>query len=216
MAGEPTKRYGTALVVSGPSGVGKSTICREVLRRLPAMHFSVSCTTRSPRLGETHGVEYTFLTREEFLRRVDAGEFLEHAEVHGNLYGSLRSEVESYIDEGRDVLLDIDVQGARQVRSRAAGTPLGPCTEFVFIGPPSFAEMERRLRNRGTDSEEGIARRLANARRELAAWRDYAYLVINDTVEAAVEDLLAIVRGAGCATCRRLADPWPETGRSES
>lgn len=196
-------RLGTVLVVSGPSGAGKSTVCGRFFALEPRVHFSVSCTTRAPRPGEQHGREYYFLSRAQFEQSIREHGFLEYAEVHGNFYGTPRSEVEPYLERGADVLLDIDVQGARQVR-RAAGpdSTVARAASFAFIAPPSFAELERRLRGRGTESEETIRRRLANARGELEAWREYDYLVINDTVEAAAERLRGILLAGRCAVPR--------------
>ena len=199
----PGQRLGTALIVSGPSGTGKSTVCKPVMTTMPDLHFSVSCTTRSPRPGEQDGVDYFFITTEEFQRRLQADAFLEHAEVHGNLYGTPRSEVEPYVVAGRDVLLDIDVQGARQVRQRIADTPTGRAAVFVFIAPPSLEELERRLRGRQTETEAAIQRRLSNARDEMAAWLEYDYLVINDQVEAAGNQLRAILLATHCQVSRR-------------
>lgn len=203
------KRLGTALVVSGPSGAGKSTVCKQVLAG-HRMHFSVSCTTRAPRAGETDGREYFFLSRSVFEEKIAANAFLEHAEVHGNYYGTLRSEVEPWLERGEDVLLDIDVQGARQIRERARGSLTGRRAAFVFLAPPSLAVLEQRLRGRQTDSEEVILRRLANARREMTAWRDYDYLVVNDTVERAVAEMTAILDAAHCATSAVEWDPLAE------
>lgn len=198
------KRFGTALVTSGPSGAGKSTVCKQFLALEAGVHFSISCTTRPPRPGETHGVEYYFLSRAEFESQIAANGFLEHAEVHGNYYGTPRSEVEPYLERGADVLLDIDVQGARQLRANAApGSSLALGASFVFMAPPSFAELEQRLRHRGTETEAVIQKRLNNARGELAAWREYDYLVINDTVEAAVARLRAILAAGHCLVRRQ-------------
>lgn len=202
--------YGTALVVSGPSGTGKTTVCKALLNRMPELHFSISCTTRSKRPGEEDGVDYHFLTKKEFQERIRANAFLEYAEVHGNFYGTLRAEVEDYVDGGNPVLLDIDVQGARQVRTQVRHTRLEQCIEYVFVGPPSYAEMERRLRDRGTEADETIRQRLGNARGELAAWKEYDYLVINDHVERAVDDLHAIFRATATNTKRRRGEPWPD------
>ena len=192
-------RPGCLVVLSGPSGAGKSTVCKAVQNVLPRLHFSVSCTTRDPREGETEGVDYHFVSPDEFLRRRAAGEFLESAEVHGNWYGTLLEEVETRILAGIDVLLDIDVQGARQVRSNLAGTALASSATFVFFGPPSLAELERRLRDRGSETEDAITRRLANARDEMAAWQEYDFLIINETVVTAAGELRAILIASHCA-----------------
>jgi guanylate kinase len=190
--------------------VGKTTVCKKLLEEETDLHFSVSCTTRPPRRDEVEGKDYYFLTREEFDARVQADAFLEFAEVHGNMYGTLREEVQRYVNAGQNVLLDIDVQGARQVRSKIIDSMLGYCTEYIFVGPPSFAEMERRLRGRATDSEEVIQRRLEHASIELQAWKEYDYLVINDHVQDAVNRIRAVLKATACTTRRILQTPWPE------
>ena len=200
---------GVAVVFSGPSGVGKSTVCRHLTGLLPEFHFSVSCTTRAPRPGETDGRDYSFLSREEFLARQAAGEFLEYAEVHGNFYGTLRRELEPRVLAGHDVILDIDVQGARLARQALAGKPdLAAALLLVFLAPPSLAELERRLRGRKTETEDAIQRRLANAAREMAAWREYDYVIVNDEAPAAAEKLAAIVRAAHCRCALMRKEPW--------
>ncbi len=201
-------RFGVALVLSGPSGAGKTTVCRRLLEVRPGLRFSVSCTTRPPRPGEVHGKDYYFIEADDFRRRIAAGEFLEYAEVHGHLYGTLRQEVERPLRQGCEVLLDIDVQGARKVRTGLAAAPLPGCVRFVFVGPPSFAVLESRLRGRGTDREEDIRRRLQNARRELEHWRDYQYVVVNDRVERCVAALQVILAAAESAVPRFPHPPW--------
>ncbi|HPY91485.1 MAG TPA: guanylate kinase [Lentisphaeria bacterium] len=200
---------GVAVIFSGPSGVGKSTVCRHLTSLLPGFHFSVSCTTRAPRPGEIDGREYHFLSREEFLARQAAGEFLEYAEVHGNCYGTLRQEVEPRVLAGEDVVLDIDVQGAQLARQALAGKPeLAAALLLVFLAPPSMTELERRLRGRKTETEDAIQRRLANATREMAAWRKYDYVIVNDEAPAAAEKLAAIVRAAHCRCALMRKEPW--------
>lgn len=198
------KKTGTAIILSGPSGVGKSTLVAAVRRMMPELEFSVSCTTRPPRTGETDHVHYHFLSDEAFLRHVEAGDFLEHAGVFARRYGTLRSEVFDRVSRGIDVVLDIDVQGAMQIKEAAAKDPsLQAVCEFVFIGPPSVEVLETRLRGRATDSEEQILLRLAGARRELAYWKQYGYLVINDDLDVAAADLAALFRSFRLKTPRQ-------------
>jgi len=174
-------RSGILLLVSGPSGSGKSTLCRRLESEGDA-EFSVSCTTRPPREGEVDGRDYHFLTREEFTRRAGEGEFLEHAEVHGNFYGTLRREVVDRLDAGTDVVMDIDVQGAAQVRACEDATIRRALVD-LFVMPPDERELEARLRGRGTDSEEVIALRLRNAIEEMAHWPEYRYRLVSATRE---------------------------------
>lgn len=184
-------------VVSGPSGGGKSTLIRGVLREVPRLRFSVSHTTRPRRASEREGRDYHFVPPDVFQRMIARGAFLEWAKVHDHLYGTSRAEV-----AGRrgDVLLDIDVQGARQVRAA-----LGPASEavFVFVTPPSFRELARRLRARGEDDATAVARRLRNARDEMKAAAGFDYAVINDDLETAVAELKAVVLAARCRTAAR-------------
>lgn len=203
------ERIGVAVIFSGPSGVGKSTVCRHLTALLPGFHFSVSCTTRKPRAGEVNGREYHFLEQEEFLARQKAGEFLEWACVHENYYGTLRSEMEPWVLAGKNVILDIDVQGARLVRQTLAGNQeLSAALRLVFLAPPSLAELERRLRGRKTETETAIQCRLANAVQEMAAWREYDYVIVNDEAEHAAEKLAAIVKAAQCCSALMKKEPW--------
>ncbi|MCX5753506.1 MAG: guanylate kinase [Candidatus Krumholzibacteria bacterium] len=176
------------VVVSGPSGVGKSTVVDRVLARSPHIAASVSVTTRPPRGAERDGFEYFFVTREEFDRRRDAGDFLEWAEVHGNCYGTPAAFVESKLAAGTSIVLEIDVQGGMSVRARFPGAVL------IFLFPPDLETLRTRLDGRATDDEEVIRRRLENARRELARFDGYDYIVVNDDVERCAEDCLAIIR----------------------
>lgn len=188
MSGAPSDSAGgrgTLLVVSGPSGSGKSTINAR-LRRHPSVDFSISATTRSPRKGEVCGEHYHFLSVADFERRRDAGEFLEHAEVHGNYYGTLRAPVDAALDAGRVFLLEIDVQGAAQLRDA------GVEARYLFIDVPSLEELRRRLEKRGTDSKEVIERRLAGAERERAARDRYDHVIVNDELERAYAEVLAL------------------------
>jgi guanylate kinase len=175
-------------VITGPSGVGKGTLIRELCQRVPDLELSISATTREPREGEEDGRDYHFLSREEFDRRVEAEDFLEFATYSGNRYGTLRSEVERRLREGHSVVLEIEVQGARQVRAAMRESIQ------VFIGPPDPAVLRSRLEARGTDSAEAIDARLEVAAQELAAQDEFAYRVVNDDLERAAADLEGIVR----------------------
>ena len=203
------KRLGTAIILSGPSGVGKSTVCSFLFKKYTDLKFSVSCTTRAPRPGEVDGVAYHFLTVDDFKRRIDAGDFLEWAEVHGNYYGTLKQEVLPRILNGQDIILDIDVQGMRLVRQPAQSDPrLAASFIPVFLAPPSLAALEQRLRGRGTETEESIRKRLGNAAKELAAWREYDSIVVNDVAEQAADRLDAILTAAHARTATCLEEPW--------
>jgi guanylate kinase len=175
------------IVITGPSGVGKGTLIRGLLERLPQLEMSVSATTRRPRPGEEDGVAYHFLSPQEFDARVAAGDFVEHAEYSGNRYGTLRSEVQRRLDDERPVVLEIEVQGARQVR-RAM-----PDAVAVFIAPPSLGALRARLIGRGTDTPEQVEARLDTARRELEAQDEFAHVVVNDRLDEATDELARIV-----------------------
>jgi guanylate kinase len=179
------------LVVSGPSGSGKTTLCRR-LADSGEVRYSISCTTRAPRPGEMDGRDYHFLTRGEFERRLAAGDFVEHAEVHGNLYGSLKSEVLTRLAAGEDVVMDIDVQGAEQVR-KCPDTDIRRAFVDLFVMPPSEAELLARLSGRGTDSQETISLRMTNALEEMSHWRKYTYVLLSSTREEDYARFLALV-----------------------
>jgi guanylate kinase len=177
-------------VLTGPSGVGKGTVVQKVRQLHPHVWVSVSCTTRIPRPGERNGVEYRFVTRERFAEMVAAGEMLEHAEFAGNLYGTPRAPVLERLADGVPTLLEIDLQGARQVRAAM------PDAQLVFLAPPSWAELERRLTGRGTEPEAVIAARLEQARIELAAAEEFDAVVVNDDVTRAAAELVGLIESA--------------------
>jgi len=185
---------GRLIVVSGPSGVGKTTICNALLEH-PGFHRIVTCTSRPARTGERDGVDYHFCSEAAFREAIERGEFLEHALVHGHYYGTPRRQVEEGLRRGRNLLLNIDVQGARQIREEARreaakrGEPLP--LFFVFVEPPSLAELERRLRERGTEGPQAVERRLKNAIRELEERVHYDHTVVNENVRHAVDSILA-------------------------
>jgi guanylate kinase len=179
-------------VITGPSGVGKGTLIRGLMERVPQLELSVSATTRAPRAGEQDGVDYHFLTPEEFDRRVAHGDFVEHADYAGRRYGTLRSELEGRLAEGVPVVLEIEVQGARQVRAAM------PEAVQVFIAPPSLAALRTRLVGRGTDDQEEVARRLEVAEQELTAQPEFAHVVVNDRLDEALEKLVSIVNDSAC------------------
>jgi guanylate kinase len=182
------RRRGILFILSAPSGAGKTTISGRALREISGLEMSVSCTTRAPRAGEVEGRDYTFLDRGDFEGRRARGEFAESAEVHGFLYGTPRAPIETALTEGRDMLLDIDVQGARQMKGRYADEAVA-----VFVLPPSAAELERRLRARGTDPDEVIRRRLERAHAEMEAYRSYDYYLINRNLDESVKSFASIV-----------------------
>ncbi len=185
-------RQGILFVISAPSGAGKTTLCT-ALRQTKDFVYSVSCTTRPPRPGETHGEDYYFLTEEQFREQVAAGAFLEHAEVHGNLYGTLRENVLVYLRQGVDVLIDIDTTGATTIRGSGDAT-IQDALADVFIMPPNLEELRRRLLKRGTETATQVARRLDNAAREMARWRDYRYTIISGSVEEDLAKFRAIMK----------------------
>jgi guanylate kinase len=185
-------------VITGPSGVGKGTLIRTLLERIPELQLSVSATTRRPRPGEEDGVDYHFLSDADFQRRVDAGEFIEHATYSGRRYGTLRSGLERHTAAGHPVVLEIELQGARQVRSTL------PHALQVFVAPPSLDTLRTRLVGRGTDDDDQVAARLRVAEAELAAQGEFGHVVVNDRLEAAVGELLAIV-AAGLEECVKTA-----------
>lgn len=194
---------GLLFVVSAPSGTGKTTVVEELVKVVPGLELSRSYTSRPKRSNENDGVDYNFVSREDFEQRIFRGEFLEHADVFGNYYGTCRVETEARLATGRDLMLVIDVQGARQVRTQL------PATVGIFVMPPSFQILERRLRQRSQDSEAAMARRLATAKSEVSAWEEYDYVVINDELGRCVNEMAGIVLAERARRFRRDADVLP-------
>ena len=178
---------GKLFVLSGPSGVGKGTLREHALNDLSNLVYSISCTTRKPRAGETDGVEYRFITHEKFEDDIRQNLFLEYAHVHSDYYGTLKADVEKELDAGKNVLLEIDVQGALQVRDKI------PEAVLIFVAPPSIEILESRLRNRHTESEEALRVRLSNAAKELDLQNEYDYIIVNDDLDKACEELRRII-----------------------
>lgn len=182
------------VVISAPSGTGKTTLCEQTLAARPNMSRAITCTTRDPRAGEKDGVDYYFLDAGDFLKRVQAGNFLEHATVYGNSYGTLKSEVLSKLRLGKDVLLNVDVQGAAAIRTHAEqDAELKPALVTVFLTPPSIGILEARLKKRGQDSQQTIAKRLSVARQEIAQWKNFDYLIVSSSIAEDVRRLQAIL-----------------------
>ena len=191
-------KKGKTFIISGPSGVGKSTVLSALLEKRPNVYFSVSATTRDPRPGELDGIHYHFMDVDSFRKRIAMDQFLEYAEYVGNFYGTPKRFVDEAMDQGKDVILDIEVQGAIQVTSKR------PDTVRIFIAPPSWSELERRLTERGTDSKDKIQKRLLRAKVEFQTAHTYDYFVINDTVENAVKELDAIMTAEHCKPKERM------------
>jgi len=192
--------HGSLFIISAPSGTGKTTILRKIIATMKKAVFSVSHTTRTPRAGEQEGVDYFFIDKNAFVTMEQHGLFLEWAEVHGNLYGTSRSTVQAASEQGLDIILDIDVQGARQVKEKLKDKGV-----FIFITPPSLEELARRLSGRSTEAEAIIATRLANAKEEMKSIDDYDYVIVNDRVEQAVEILKSIIIAERSRTRRDLS-----------
>ncbi|MGD9919105.1 MAG: guanylate kinase [Paenirhodobacter sp.] len=194
-------RRGLLIILSSPSGAGKSTLAKRLMGWDPTLSFSVSATTRSPRPGETDGVEYYFRTKHDFEAMVANGEMLEHAEVFGNFYGTPKAPVEAAMKAGRDTLFDVDWQGGQQIRR----SDLGKEVISIFILPPSIAELEARLRTRAQDSDEVIAARMAKSRDEISHWAEYDYVIVNHDADQAEEELRTILRAERARADRQ---PW--------
>jgi len=191
------------ILISAPSGGGKTTLCDLLLQARPDMTRAITCTTREPRAGEKDGVDYHFLTAENFLRRLQAGNFLEHATVFGNSYGLLRSELTNRLRDGHDVLLNVDVQGAATIKERAQEDPdLQRALISVFLTPPSLKILEERLKRRGADTEAVMRKRLAVARHEIAQWKNFDYLIISGSKQEDLRQMLAIVEAEKMRTTR--------------
>ena len=194
---------GRLFVISGPSGTGKGTICKELIKD-EKIRLSVSMTTRNPREGEVHGVSYYFATKEEFLQKIDAGGFLEYAEVFGNYYGTPKMEVLELLDKGMDVLLEIDVQGALQIKD------VYPEAVLVFILPPSMEELRARLTGRATETQDVVERRLGEAAKEISYVKQYDYAVINDDLDEAIDNVKMVIKASHFGVTQSIVDQYEE------
>lgn len=192
------------VLISAPSGAGKTTVCQQLLASRPGMARAITCTTRDPRHGEKDGIDYYFLDASSFSKRVQSGDFLEHATVYGHSYGTLKTEVLGKLREGRDVLLNVDVQGATAIRAEAArDAELRRALVSVFLTPPSVTVLEQRLRKRGTDAEPVIQRRLGVARQEIEHWKNFDYLLISDSIAEDLRRMLVIIESEKMKSCRQ-------------
>lgn len=189
-------RKGLLMVVSGPSGTGKGTVCSELLAQAEDLAYSISATTRQPRAGEVDGKNYYFMDKAEFEQKIAEGGFLEYANVYGNYYGTPLGKIEERLAKGEDILLEIDTQGALNVMKKC------PDGLFIFLVPPSLAELERRIRGRGSETEESLQKRMGSACKEIEDGRKYSYVVVNDTVKHAVQRILAIRAAEHCRVDR--------------
>lgn len=187
-------RRGALFVLSAPSGAGKTTLCQKLLAQYSNLSYSISYTTRAPRQGEENGRDYFFISKQEFEQMISKGDFLEYAEVHGNLYGTALSQIVQSIENGKDILLDIDVQGAIALRERLGSTSSNLEATFIFITAPSFDDLRSRLERRGSESKDIIALRLENAVKEVEAYKYYDYIIVNDDLEQAYTELDMLYR----------------------
>ena len=194
---------GLLIVVSGASGTGKGTVCKKILDEEPQIAYSISATTRAPRAGEVDGKEYYFLTRDEFQTWIADGKFLEYAEVYGNFYGTPLNKIEERINRGEDILLEIDVQGALNVKRKC------PDGIFIFLLPPSLDELKRRIEGRGTETPESLSRRLKNAVAEIKTGLEYDYVVVNDSVDVAAAQIKTIIAAERCRVTRNREKFFP-------
>ena len=191
-------KQGILIVLSGPSGAGKGTICQELLRSYPELNYSISATTRAPRAGEKDGVNYWFISRSEFQKQIENDQLLEWAEVYGNFYGTPCHHIADVLNSGKDVVLEIDTQGATQIKKKF---PQGVC---IYITPPSLDELAKRIYKRGTDSLQNIKTRLSSANDELKYVHNYDYVVVNDEVQSATKKILAIIIAEKCQVVRNV------------
>ncbi|MBT4739075.1 MAG: guanylate kinase [Rhodospirillaceae bacterium] len=199
MPGSVIQRRGLMLVLSSPSGAGKSTIARALLEREDELYLSISLTTRPPRPGEEEGRDYFFVTEDEYQKKVNDNELLEHARVFNNYYGTPRTLVERHLTAGEDVLFDIDWQGTQQLRESARDDVIS-----IFILPPSYEELEKRLTGRGQDSEDVVSKRMAKASDEMSHWPEYDYVIVNDEIEESIQNVQAILKAERLRKMRRL------------
>ena len=189
---------GLLIVISGASGTGKGTVCKKILADLPEIAYSISATTRNPRLGEIDGKEYYFISRDEFKTWISEEKFLEYAEVYGNFYGTPLNKINERLNRGEDILLEIDVQGALNVKKKC------PDGVYIFLLPPSLEELKRRIEGRGTESPESLARRLKNAVAEIKIGKNYNYVVVNDDIDVAAAQIKSIIDAERCKVARNL------------
>ena len=203
MSNEPQRGKGILYVISAPSGAGKTSICKEILQKFPGLHRSISYTTRSRREGEQDGVDYHFISADDFQEMVNKGSFVEWAQVHGNFYGTAKETIQKALSEGSDILLDVDFQGAEQLRQS------GLDGIFIFILPPNMKELRKRLDFRNTDADPVIEQRMDNASEEIAQAVYFDYLVVNDVLDKAVDSVRSIIKAEAVRTARMI-DQLPE------